>query len=120
MSDNLKDILSNLNPEVDQEMLFLYLQGKLNAEQQHEVEKNLIDDDFDADALEGLQNIKDKKKIKDLIDQLNLDLKKKTEKKKKLREKLKLTLDPWMIIALVLILVLVIVSFFILHKQLNP
>ena len=35
MSENLKDILSHLNPDIDQETLLLYLQGKLSTEQQH-------------------------------------------------------------------------------------
>jgi hypothetical protein len=44
MKENLKDILTHLNPEVDQETLLKYLQGKLSTEEQHEVEKSLIDD----------------------------------------------------------------------------
>ena len=52
MSENLKDILSHLNPDIDQETLLLYLQGKLSTEQQHEVEKQMMDNDFEADALE--------------------------------------------------------------------
>jgi hypothetical protein len=43
MQENLKDILTNLSTEVDQETLLLYLQGKLSAEQQHEVEKKMKD-----------------------------------------------------------------------------
>ena len=82
MSDNLKDILSNLNPEVDQETLLNYLQGKLSAEQQHEVEKKTMGDDFESDALEGLENVKDKRNLAALVEQMNRDLKKKTEKKK--------------------------------------
>src|SRR5688500_12581890 len=50
MKENLKDILTHLNPEVDQETLLSYLQGKLNATEQHEVEKQLLDSDFEAEA----------------------------------------------------------------------
>ena len=39
MSDKLKDILSNLSSEVDQETLLKYLEGRLSDEQRHEVEK---------------------------------------------------------------------------------
>ena len=119
MSENLKDILSNLNPEVDQETLLLYLQGKLSAEQQHEIEKQMIDDDFDIAALEGLQDFKDKRKISELVDQLNLELKKKTEKKKKLRQRFDLKIDPWVIITVVIVLVLVVISYFIIHRYLQ-
>jgi len=39
MPGDLKDILSRLSPDVDQEILLRYLQGKLSSEQQHELEK---------------------------------------------------------------------------------
>jgi ABC-type Na+ efflux pump permease subunit len=115
MSENLKDILSNLNPDIDQETLLLYLQGKLSPAQQHEVEKGMMDDDFENDALEGLSDFKDQQKLSLLVDQLKADLKKKTEKKNKLRKKLELNLDPSIIVALVLILLLVIISYFVIH-----
>jgi hypothetical protein len=117
MNENLKDILSNLNPEVDREMLLQYLQGKLSAEEQHDLEKQMMGDDFDSDALEGLQEFQNKKNISALVDQLNTDLKKRTEKKKKFRQKLKLNLDSNLIVAIVIILLLIILSYLILHKK---
>ena len=62
MKENLKDILSNLHSEVDQEALLKYLEGKLSAEEQHEIEKNTMEDAFETDALEGLQNFKKQKR----------------------------------------------------------
>ena len=118
MSENLKDILSNLNPDIDQETLLLYLQGKLSAGEQHEVEKQMMDSDFDSDAMEGLQNFKDKKDLGILVDQLKKDLKKRTEKKKRFREKLNLRLDPWLIVAIILILLLAIIGYFLVQRQL--
>lgn len=117
MSENLKDILSNLNPDVDQEALLRYLQGKLSSEEQHELEKQMVDSDFDSDALEGLQNFKDKKNIAALVDNLNKDLKRRTEKKKRFREKLKLRIDTTLIIAIIIILLLIVLSYMIIHKQ---
>jgi hypothetical protein len=119
MNDDLKDILSNLNPEVDQETLLRYLQGKLSAQEQHEVEKQMMGDDFEADALEGLQEFKNKKDISALVSQLNADLKKRTEKKKRFKEKMKLNLDSNLIIAIVIILLLIILSYFIIHSQIT-
>jgi len=116
MQENLKDILSHLSTEVDQETLLLYLQGKLSAEQQHEVEKKLMNNDFASDAAEGLQSFKDHQRLELLVQQLNIDLKSKTDKKKLYREKRKLKLDPWIIIAVLIILVLVVIGFFILQK----
>lgn len=117
MNENLKDILSNLNTEVDQETLLKYLQGHLSAEEQHEVEKNLLDDAFEADALEGLQTIGDKSQISSVVEQLNRDLKKKTSRKNKARIRREAKLEPWLLFALVLILLLAIIAFFIIHRM---
>jgi hypothetical protein len=116
MSENLKDILSNLNPDIDQETLLLYLQGKLSAEQQHEVEKKMIDSDFDTDALEGLQDFKDKRNLSSLVTQLNQDLKKRTEKKKRFKDKMKFNLDPWLVVAIILILLIAIIGYVLVQK----
>jgi hypothetical protein len=120
MSEDLKDILSHLNPDIDQETLLLYLQGKLSPDKQHEVEKRIMDNEFESDAVEGLQDIRDKKNISVLIGQLNQELKKRTEKKKRFRQKLKLQLEPWLVIALIMILLLAVISFIIVYRKLHP
>lgn len=76
MSDQLKDILSKLNTDIDQETLLLYLQGKLSPEKQHDVELKMLDNDFNADALQGLEEIKDKKNLSFVLNELNKELKK--------------------------------------------
>ena len=68
MSDNLKDILSHLSTEVDQETLLKYLEGHLSEEQKHEVEKQMLGSDFTDDAMEGLQEIKNKEKMSNTTD----------------------------------------------------
>src|SRR5215217_4685425 len=117
MKENLKDILSNLHSEVDQATLLKYLEGKLSSEEQHEVEKNTIDDAFEADAMEGLQEFSGNATISSLVEQLNLDLKKKTEKKKKWPHRREVKLEPWLLIAIILILLVAIISYFIIHKM---
>ena len=119
MKDNLKDILSNLHSEVDQETLLKYLEGKLSAEEQHEVEKNTLADDFEADAWEGLQDFSNKAKIAGLVETLNQDLKKKTEKKKSRVHKREVKVEPWLLIAIILILLIAIISYFIIHRMKN-
>ena len=119
MSDSLKDILSHLNPDIDQETLLLYLQGKLTAEQQHEIEKQMMDDDFESDALDGLEKFGDKRKLTELVSQLNHDLRKKTDKKKRLRQKLELKVDPWVIATVIIVLLLVVISYFLIHRYLQ-
>jgi hypothetical protein len=119
MSNDLKDILSQLNPDIDQETLLRYLEGKLSHEQQHEVEKKMLDDEFTSDALEGLKEIRNKQGISELIKELNRDLKKKTDKKKRFREKMQLKMDPWILITVFIILTLVIISYIIIKRQMG-
>ncbi len=119
MQENLKDILTHLTTEVDQETLLLYLQGKLPSEQQHEVEKKMMNNEFASDALEGLQSFKDQQHLQSLVEQLKKDLRVKTTKKKAAIEKRKIKLDSWIIIAIVLILLLAAISYFIISKYIS-
>ena len=119
MSDKLKDILSNLSTEVDQETLLKYLEGRLTNEQKHELEKKMLGSEFMDDAMEGLQEIKNKEKISSLVEHLNRDLHKKLEKKKKRREKLRFKDQPWLYIAIVIILLLIVLSYIVIQRMLQ-
>ncbi|HVG14621.1 MAG TPA: hypothetical protein VM935_06660 [Chitinophagaceae bacterium] len=119
MQENLKDILSNLSPDVDQKALLQYLQGQLSAEQQHQLEKEMMNSEFSSDALEGLSNMSDQQRIQAIVDHLNSELRKKTEKKKAYKQKLQIRQPHWAIIAIVFILLLVVISYFIITRYLQ-
>ena len=119
MSENYKDILSNLSNDVDQETLLLYLQDKLSEEKKHEVEKKLSQHEFDDDALEGLQEIKDKQQIQYMVEMLNRDLKKKTAKKKLRKEKMKIKDQPWLYISILILIILIALSYMVIRRLLN-
>jgi hypothetical protein len=119
MVDNLKDILSNLSPDVNQETLLLYLQGKLPEHQKHELEKQLMKDEFNEDAWEGLQEFKDKEQLQYMVEMLNRDLKKKTAKKKKRRELMKIKDQPWLYLSLLILLLLIILSYVVIRRLIN-
>jgi len=119
MRENLKDILSNLKTDIDQETLLLYLQDKLSEEKKHEVEKKLMDSDFDGDALEGLQQFDDKKKINHVVEMLNRDLNKKVEKKRQRRQKLVLKDQPWIYITILILILLIVISYLIIHRMMQ-
>lgn len=119
MSPNLKDILSHLSTEIDQETLLLYLKDKLTEEKKHEVERKILESEFSGDAVEGLQEIRDKEQIRFMVDMLNRDLKKKTEKKKLRREKLRLKEQPWLYISLLIILLLIILSYIVISRMMK-
>ncbi len=118
MKENLKDILTNLSVDIDQETLLLYLQGKLSAEKQHELEKQVLNNDFEADALEGLQTIKDEKHLNSIVIKLNRDLKKKTKSARNFRYIKPLQNEPWLYITLAILLMLIVICYFIIHIHL--
>lgn len=119
MSDNLKDILSHLKTDIDQETLLLYLQDKLSAEKKHEVEKQLLENEFANDAMEGLEQFRDKQQIAFTVEMLNRDLQKKVQKKKQRREKMKLPDQSWLYISIIIIILLIIISFVLLQKSMQ-
>ncbi len=119
MQENLKDILSHLATEVDQETLLLYLQDKLTPEKKHELEKQLAENEFASDALDGLQQVKDKQQIRYMIEMLNRDLRKKVEKKKERREKLKLPDQSTTYITILILLILIVLCFIVVRSLLK-
>ena len=119
MSDNLKDILSNLNNDIEQEKLLDYLNKNLTAAEAHELEKQMADDEFMNDAVEGLENFKNKKDVSLIVEQLNKDLKKQTAKKKLHKEKRKLKEQPWLYITIVTLLLLAVIGYIVIKKILN-
>ena len=119
MDDKLIDILSNSNKDIDNQKLMDYLSGKLSADEKHEVEKQMADSDFMNDALEGLEDVKNKKDLTFFVEQLNADLHKQLEKKKKKKLKRSLKEQPWLYLAIILLLLLSIISFIVIRKYLE-
>lgn len=119
MQDNYKDILSHLSTDIDQETLLLYLQGKLTDDKKHEVEKKLLENEFADEALEGLQQFKDKQQLSYTVELLNRDLKKKLERKKKRRQKLQLKDQPWVYITILILILLIVISYIVIRKLLQ-
>ena len=119
MSDELLNILSNSNKDIDNQKLMDYLSGKLSAEEKHEIEKQMADSDFVNDAVEGLEEMKNKKDISLYVEQLNNDLHKQLDKKKKRKEKRTLKDQPWIYLAIVLLLLLIIICFIVIKKHLD-
>jgi hypothetical protein len=111
MSDELKDILSNSNKDIDNQQLMDYLSRKLSEQDTHDLEKVMADDEFVNDAIEGLQQFEHKKDLNAYVQQLNDDLKKQLEKKKARKDKRKLENYPWIHFAVVLLLLLCIIAY---------
>ncbi|MBC8032513.1 MAG: hypothetical protein H7Y03_00080 [Chitinophagaceae bacterium] len=120
MSDDLLNILSHSNKDIDNQVLMDYLAGKLSAQQRHEVEQLLAENQFMNDAVEGLEHVANKKDISRIVDQLNGNLQKKLEQKKSRKEKRKLADSTWTYVAILLIIILAIVSFIIINQLNRP
>ena len=119
MDNDLKDILSNSNKDIDNQRLMDYLTQQLSKTDSHEVEKNMADDEFLNDAIEGLQKIDNKRSVQDYVDQLNIDLQKQTAKNKKRKEKRRLKDQPYTYLTIILILLLLVISFLVLKRYLD-
>jgi len=115
MNNDLINILSNSNKDIDNQKLMDYLAGKLSAEEKHEIEKLMADNDFVNDALEGLGEVNNKK-IQDIVDQMNMSLQKKLKQKKIRKEKRRLKEYPWIYLAIAVILVLIVLAYYIIHR----
>lgn len=116
MSDELKNILSNLNKDIEQEKLLEYLNRNLPPAEQHDLEKQMNDDEFMNDAVEGLEQVENKQSIPGYIKQLNTDLRKQLDKKKVKRYKRKIPNQYWAYISIILLLLLIVVAYLIIKK----
>jgi len=116
MNKDLVNILSNSSKDIDNQQLMDYLAGKLSEAEKHQVELQLVDNDFINDAVEGLQHVKSKKDINLFVEQLNRDLHNKLLQKKNKKQKRKLMQQRWVYAAIILILALLIAAWLMIVK----
>ena len=119
MSDDLKNILSNLNNEIEQEKLLEYLNRKLSVQEQHELEKHLNDDEFMSDAMDGLQHLNNKTDVTLLVQQLNVDLKKQLDKSKRKNKRRTLKTDSSVYYTIAFLLILAVIGFVVIKMLLK-
>jgi len=118
MNKDLLKILADSNKDIDNQRLMDYLNGKLSGEELHEVERSMADSEFLNDAVEGLEQISNKKNMQAYVDELNASMQKTLEKKKQRRLKRRLKEDPWGLLAVVLIIALCILAYIVIHRML--
>lgn len=116
MSSDLLNILSNSNKDIDNQKLMDYISGRLSGKDKHEVEQWMIDNNFENEALEGLQSVKDKKDLEAYVNQLNKELNQYLQQKKQRRDRRKIKEIPWTYLAIVLVLLLMIIAYFVIQK----
>src|SRR3984885_11320766 len=118
MANELLNILSNSNKDIDNQKLMDYLSGKLSAGEKHDFEKTLIDSEMMTDAVEGLEKLKNKN-VSALVEQLNTNLHKQLEKKKSKKQKRQIKDLPWLYLSIILILLIILIGFLVIRKSLE-
>ncbi len=118
MSDELLNILSNSNKDIDNQKLMDYLSSKLSASENHDFEKTLVDSEMMNDAVEGLQKIKNKN-VSALVEQLNTNLHKQLRKKKSKKLKRRIKELPWLYFSIILILIIILIAFIVIKEHLD-
>jgi hypothetical protein len=119
MSDDLKDILNNSNKDIDNQKLMDYLSRQLSKQENHDLEKMMAEDDFINDAVEGLEQFNNVKKLPLSVEQLNRDLQKQIAKKKNRKAKRTIKEQPWIYFTIILLLILTVICYIILKKKMN-
>ncbi len=119
MSDDLLNILSNSNKDIDNQKLMDYVSGKLSEKEKHELEEAMIESEMLNDAVEGLDGFKNKKDVTALVEQLNLNLKKQLEKKKSKKLKRRIKDLPWLYLTIILILLMILIGFLVIKRHLD-
>ncbi len=119
MNDDLLNILSHSNKEIDNQKLMDYLSNKISAEEKHNLEEAMIDSEMINDALEGLDGFKNKKDVSALVAQLNINLKKQLEKKRSKKLKRNIKGLPWLYLTIILILIIILIGFIVIKKHLD-
>lgn len=118
MSDELKNILSHLQPQPEQEKLLDYLNKKLSHPEQHSIEEQMQDDPFVSDAMDGLAQMEQPAKLSGMVEQLNSNLQKQLNQKKKTRRKA-ITETPWLYYIVFILLIAAILGYVVIKKVLG-
>ena len=116
MNNDLLNILSNSNKDIDNQKLMDYLSGKLNEQEKHEVEMWMVDNEFENDALEGLQQMAGNKKLDGYVDQLNKELHQYIKHKKDRRDKRRINNGLWVYTAIAFILIIIVLAYMVLSR----
>lgn len=119
MNKDFKNILSNLNKDIEQDKLLQYLNRSLTPQEQHDLEMQLNDDAFMSDAMDGLQQMKSTDNVSLTVSQLNAGLKNQLDKNKKKRNKGAVMQHSWIYYTVILLLLLAVIGYVVIKKFMN-
>lgn len=110
--DEFKDIFQESNEPVTGEELLHYLSREATEEQKYAIEKKLANNQFESDAVEGLQQLS-KEKWNSNVSSINKKLNNQISNKKKKKYFKELY---WLIMAIIIILLLIALSYVIIIR----
>lgn len=116
MNQDLLNILSNSNKDIDNQKLMDYLSGKLSDTEKHEVERWMTENDFASEAMEGLQEFDKGKNMDAYVADLNKSLNQYLNKKKSRREKRKIRDINWIYIAVLCVILFIILAYLVISR----
>ncbi len=106
----------NIVPDsISDEMLLLYTEGKLSAEDTRKVEEAMASSLFIGDAAEGLSEMENKDDLSDIVGDLNQHLKTLTSQQKKRLQKHKPLDINWIIIAILVLTIVAVGGYLAVH-----
>jgi ATP-dependent Zn protease len=117
MNEDLLNILSNSNKDIDNQKLIDYLSDKLSTEEKYEFEKTLVDSELASDAIDGLHQFKNKKDPILFAEELNHHLQKQLQKNKSAKEKRRIKDLSLLYFTIILLILLILIAFFIVWKN---
>lgn len=118
MKAQWQDILAGQS-SLDPQKLLDYLEGKLSDADKHAVEAMLADSAFMDDAMEGLDQVKDKQKIAAILQELNGQLRKQAQSRNRLRSR-PAGFPGWLLFSVVTIVLLIVLAFIIYKMLMTP
>jgi ABC-type bacteriocin/lantibiotic exporter with double-glycine peptidase domain len=114
-----KQAISSKEHPVSQEKLIQYLEGSLpDLERQH-IEKQLEEDEFLNDAMEGLHQITDSQQINQVVNDLNRSIQKQVTAQQRKKNKQPIFSLYWVYIAIILLIILILSAYLILSQTIS-
>jgi hypothetical protein len=106
-----KNILSDNNEQLTDEDLLKYLDSNTSEEEKYVIEKKLANASFESDAVDGLQQIKSRQRLKSHVKQLNRQLQHQLYSKKHKKQKRNIKEFEWLLFAILVLLLICIIAF---------
>lgn len=120
MNEHLKDILSQSDKPIDQKTLMAYLQGELPSAEAQQMEEQLAAGEFEQEALEGLESVRNKSKLDSINAALQRDLQKKIQQKRRKRFPRLQTNEPLIYAVILILLLLMVLAYWVISRTMSP